>query len=60
MRFLILLNLGHAPHLVDLAGLTGKVVVATDAAREGEVLDKRAALLGDDGLVILLDENAAH
>ena len=54
--FLVLLNLGHAPRLVDLAGRSGKVIVATDAAREGEQLTARAALLGDDGLIVLLDE----
>jgi DNA topoisomerase IA len=39
-----------------MAGRSGKVVLATDAEREGELITARVALLGDDGLVILLDE----
>jgi alpha-glucosidase len=54
--FLIVLNLGHAPQLVDLGGRSGKIVVATDATREGESALRRVPLVGDDGLVILLDE----
>ena len=54
--FMIILNLGHAPRLVEMAGRSGKVVLATDAEREGEPITARVALLGDDGLVILLDE----
>ena len=54
--FMVVLNLGHAPRLVQMAGRSGKVVLATDPEREGELVTARVALLGDDGLVILLDE----
>ncbi|MEI9954366.1 MAG: alpha-amylase family glycosyl hydrolase [Pseudomonadota bacterium] len=55
-KFLIILNLGHGPQLFDLVERRGKVVAATDPTRDGELVVTRVPLLGDDGLVILLDE----
>ncbi len=54
-RFLIVLNLGHFSHLFSREDTLGTVVIATDRAREGESINQRVALTGDDGLVILLN-----
>ncbi len=54
-RYLVVLNLGHRSHLFVAAEAVGKVAIATDRAREGERIDGRVALVGDDGLVLSLD-----
>ncbi len=54
-RFLIVLNLGHSSHLFSQRDAVGTVVVATDRAREGEPINQRVPLMGDDGLVVLLN-----
>jgi alpha-glucosidase len=54
-RYLVVLNLGHRSHLFMSAEAVGEVVVGTDRAREGERVDGRVALMGDDGLVIQLN-----
>ncbi len=56
-RFLVALNLGHRPGLLSLEHLRccGRVALATDASREGERVEERLVLTGDDGVVVELD-----
>lgn len=56
-RFLIALNLGHAPTIVEPAHppVTGTVACATYRGREGTRVEGRILLGGDEGLVIQLD-----
>ena len=56
-RFLVVLNLGHRPARVELAesDAGGNVAVATERHRDGERVERRVVLNGDDGLVIRLD-----
>jgi alpha-glucosidase len=56
-RFLVALNLGHAPELVtpEHHEIHGIVVVATDAEREGQRVDGRIELHGDEGILVRLD-----
>jgi alpha-glucosidase len=57
-RFLVALNLGHRPGLLPLENVgTGRVVLATDAVREGDRVDGRLILTGDDGVLVALDED---
>jgi len=56
-RFLIALNLGHGPGRIELSESDsgGSVAVATERRRDGERIDRRVELSGDDGLLIRLD-----
>jgi len=55
-RFLVVLNLGPRPSQVTLEGLgPGEVIVATEHRRQGQRVDQRIVLRGDDGLVVRLD-----
>ncbi len=56
-RFLVALNLGHGPAQIELAETDagGSVAVATERHRDGERVERRVVLNGDDGLVIRLD-----
>jgi alpha-glucosidase len=54
-RFLAVLNLGPRPAHVTLDGLgPGEVVVATEHRRQGERVDGRVVLRGDDGVLVRL------
>lgn len=55
--FLVALNLGHRPAQLLFAAseCRGKIVVATEYRREGERVDDRIVLAGDDGVVVELD-----
>ncbi len=59
-RFLVALNLGHRPGLLGFEplGAGGRVVIGTDPGREGERVERRLALAGDDGVVVELDAAA--
>jgi alpha-glucosidase len=50
--YLVVLNLGHRSHLFIAPEAVGEVVLATDRAREGERVNGRVVLTGDDGLVL--------
>jgi alpha-glucosidase len=56
-RFLVALNMGHGPRQIELAepDAGGSVAVATERHRDGERVERRVVLNGDDGLVIRLD-----
>jgi alpha-glucosidase len=55
-RFLVIVNLGpRSAHLSVHSLGTGKVVVATDRAREGELVRDQVMLMGDDALLVELD-----
>jgi alpha-glucosidase len=56
-RLLVALNLGHRPGLLPLdhLGCAGQVVLATEPSREGERVERRLVLTGDDGLIVELD-----
>lgn len=56
-RFLIALNLGPKPSFVvmDELGCNGEIAVATEREREGERVQNRLILTGDDGVVLRLD-----
>jgi alpha-glucosidase len=55
-RFLIVLNLRPRPAHLSLSELNGgQIGVATQLRREGERVDHRLVLLGDDGVVLRLD-----
>ncbi len=55
--FLVALNLGHEPAFLEPghAETRGTVVLATRRVREGETVDGRIELDGDEGVVVLLD-----
>jgi alpha-glucosidase len=57
-RFLVAVNLGHAPGFLEPErdGLRGEVVLGTDAAREGSRVEGRIEFGPDEGVVVLLDE----
>jgi alpha-glucosidase len=55
-RFLVVLNLGPRPAYLPLEELVGgHIVIATQARREGERVNHRLVLLGDDGVVMRVD-----
>jgi alpha-glucosidase len=56
-RFLIALNLAHAPGILEPSNLqiSGEVRIATHPEREGRRVDERLELQGDEGVVVLLD-----
>jgi alpha-glucosidase len=56
-RFLVALNLSHAPAILELehGALEGEVVCATYVGRHGERVARRILLEGDEGLVVRLD-----
>ncbi len=56
-RFVIALNLSAAPVAVD--GVSGRVAVATDRARDGEAVDGTVQLGPYEGVVVELPEAAA-
>ncbi len=56
-RFLIVLNLSHAPGLFEIEhqNLCGKVVFSTHPMREEQQIASRIFLESDEGIVVLLD-----
>ncbi len=54
-RFLVAANLSHGPAAVDLADLTGTVVLTTDGHGTGEHCEGTLMLAGDRGVVVRLD-----
>lgn len=55
-RFLMALNLGHAPALLELeTEQDGQVEIGTDRNREGEHVENRIELRGDEGVVVRMD-----
>jgi alpha-glucosidase len=57
-RFLIALNLGHGSGILKPAHLhpRGRIVLATNRAREGQRVEDRIDLDGDEGYIVLLDD----
>jgi alpha-glucosidase len=56
-RFLVVLNLGHRPAQLSLSesDASGEVVLATERRRQGERVEGRVNLMGDDAVVVRLD-----
>ena len=56
-RFLVALNLGHAPAILEPEHdpVAGEIVCATRVAREGERVERRIELAGDEGVVVKLE-----
>ena len=56
-RFLVALNLSHAPAIVEAAPMPhgGEIVCATHVGREGGRVERRIVLEGSEGLVVRLD-----
>jgi alpha-glucosidase len=56
-RFLIVLNLGHRPAQLTLpdSEARGEILIDTENRRQGERINGRVTMTGDDGVVILLD-----
>lgn len=56
-RFLVALNLGHGPAILEPATVpvNGTIVVGTHVDREGMRVNERLELDGDEGLVVRLD-----
>lgn len=52
-RFLVVLSFGSAPGYFELG--SGEIVIATDARRERQHVERRLVMLGDDAVVIRLD-----
>jgi alpha-glucosidase len=57
--FLIILNLTHRPCYLNLEdrGLRGRIVLSISGEGEGSALGSRLQLCGDEGIIVLLDEN---
>ena len=55
-RFLVALNLGHAPGSLepDHHEIQGRVIFGTNAKREGSTIKDRVVLKGDEGIVVEL------
>ncbi|HEU4326296.1 MAG TPA: alpha-amylase family glycosyl hydrolase [Roseiflexaceae bacterium] len=53
-RMLVVLNMGSQPQTVELGGRSGRVVLATQRAREGQAVAGALDLGGDEGLVLEL------
>jgi alpha-glucosidase len=55
-RLLVVLNLGHGPGQCPLAATgAGRIVLATETAREQQRVAGRLPLTGDDGVIVELD-----
>ena len=56
-RFLVALNLSHAPTMIEPANpvVKGEIACATYVGREGARVDGRILLAGDEGVVVRLD-----
>ncbi|HEV8548195.1 MAG TPA: alpha-amylase family glycosyl hydrolase, partial [Polyangiaceae bacterium] len=55
-RFLVVLNLGPRPSHLGLEALgAGTIVLATEHRREGQRVEGRVVLRGDDGILVRLD-----
>jgi alpha-glucosidase len=55
-RFLVVLNLGPRPSQLALDALgSGTIEIATEHRREGQRVEGRIVLRGDDGLLVRLD-----
>jgi alpha-glucosidase len=56
-RFIVALNLGSEVLAFDVPGaLHGKIVLSTHLDREGEAVEGRLELRGDEGVVIRMNE----
>ncbi len=56
-RLLVALNLGHGPAALEPDGqaVRGRVLLGSHGGREGETVEGRTELRGDEGIVVLLD-----
>ncbi len=61
-RFLVALNLGHAPGLLEPERLAccGTVVLSTCPGHEGGRIEGRIELDGDEGIVVALDDEPSN
>jgi alpha-glucosidase len=54
-RFLVALNMGHAPARLERLELRGEVVLGTHPEREGDGMAGELVLEGDEGVVVALE-----